>query len=344
MKKVMKGAWRVSITIGLASINLFCAETPPNFTIRRLNPSDTKIVYLFAHGLGANQQQSARLFSRIKEQQPDNSFKYNTRWIIDEPIALFDFPDAKNDNNEYYNEYVNLGQKQDIERLKHAYEKILEKHPDAEIILVGVSRGSVAIINFIATYQPDHVRALILESPFDTLKNIIKHMLERFHVSWIPFSNRIAYKIAQKYFPSLDLKGIVPLDVVEKLPYNVPIIIVHSKKDRVIPIKSSRKLYLNLKQTGHDHVHLLELKSGNHGKIIHGADGDYYQNVVHAFYEKYNLPYDKQCAKHGRQFLSSAQPSISEILIRMKKKRTTGLDDTEDELESGKDTDRETAL
>jgi predicted esterase len=274
------------------------------------------VSYLFAHGLGATYNQATSLFAQIRCEQADGSIVCNPYWIMKDPIALFNFPDAKNDQNEYHKEAVNLGQQKDMARLHEAIRATKNELPNHDLILAGISRGSAAIINYVALYQPDCVKALVLESPFDTLKSIINHLMKRFGVSWVPFSEKIGFKIAQSQFPELDLQGVVPLKTAPYLPYDLPILLIHSKKDKVIPVKCSREIYMILRQTGHQHVYLFELHNGAHGKLMNGPDAIHYQNVVHAFYKKYKLPHHEPFARDGEHLLLLSQPTINDVKIR----------------------------
>lgn len=287
-----------------------------NLTI--LHATDTvnhyNIGYLFAHGLGATQEQ-AYLFLEPSQ------------WIIKKPTILFDFPDAKNNMMEYHHEYVNLGQTLDIEKLTWALDQAHLAMPENKFVVMGLSRGAVAALNATAMLnnntinQPSFIAALVLESPFDTIKNVIKHLLRRFCVGWIPYSKELAYKIAKKNFPLLNIDGIVPLNIVSKISKEIPIIIIHSQRDKTISIDSSRNLYLAFLNAGHPHVYFLELASGDHGKLLQGIEGDLYRNVVHAFYKKYNLPCNPLFAQIGETMLRYCQPTVDEIHRRMRKTR-----------------------
>lgn len=305
---------KLYLCIFVAYIHVLTYTMHDNFTIHQgTTAHDKSTVYLFAHGFGATHQQGLRLFSRDYCHQ---------RWLMDYPIALFDFPDAKNDNNDYLRKYVNLGQEKDIERLRLAYTKTVELFPNHAIILVGISRGATTIINFVACYHPENVKALVLESPFDLLSSVIKHLLGRFHISWLPFAKKISTTLCQHYFPAINLNGVFPLATVDKIPANMPIIFIHSQKDSVIPITSSQRLYNKLKQTGHDHVYILELASGDHGKLIQGSDGNSYLYAVHAFYKKYGYAHDHDFAQKGAYLLAYCQPSSNEIKNRISIKKS----------------------
>ena len=271
-----------------------------------------KIGYLFAHGLGATQEQSSLFLP--------TSIK---KWLINKPAVLFDFPDSKSNNMEYYNAKVNLGQELDIQRFDTIFHKAITRLTDYKFILSGISRGAATIINYVALNHPEQISALVLESPFDTLINIIKHLLRRFHVSWIPFSKKIAFKIAKKHFPLLNPNGIFPIKVINRIPSTLPILFIHSRNDRTIPINSSRNLYKSLIQAGHHNAYIFELASGDHGKLMLGDESELYKNVVHAFYKRYHLPHDPFSAQLGEPMLKYCQPTLDEINKRIRRNRSS---------------------
>lgn len=279
----------------------------PNFIIHFPQDNNHSTVYLSAHGLGATQQQAQALL-------PHNKY-----WIINMPLAVFDFPDAKPSHLEYDPKQVNLGQQADIDRLRYAYYKTRQELPHHDIVLTGVSRGAVTAYNCIALHKLENVKALVLESPFDTFNSVVKHLLRRFHIGWIPFSRKLAIRYVKKTFPLFDINGIFPLNISHMMPCDIPILIVHSKKDKTIPIKSSRLIYCALLQNGHKDVYLLELNEGDHGKLIAGPEGELYQNVVHAFYKKYNLPHNPTFAQRGEAILKNCQPSLESMKKYAKK-------------------------
>lgn len=270
----------------------------------------SKIVYLFAHGLRSSYMQSHKLTEGFNKE----------RWIMHKPLACFNFPDAKTEKTICEKKEVNLGQEQDVACLAQAYEQTLaETSPDHGVVLVGISRGSATILNFAALHKPEQVKAIVAECPFDTLESIIRHLLRRFYVHWVPFSQKAGTKIVSKQFPLLDCKGIFPLKTVEGIPSTIPVMLVHSAHDNVVPINSSRRLYCQLTKAGHKHVYLLELASGAHGKALAGKDGESYQYAVHAFYKRHNLPHNEVWAKKGENLLNCCQPDIGEVQKRIKK-------------------------
>jgi len=317
---------------GVLIFPLLLKSAESNFMIHSLNETvsneavsmEKKVGYIFAHGLGANQEQ-ALLFS------PNQTNK----WLINKPLVLFDFPDAKNNPMEYHSSHVNLGQEHDIARLKESFEKAESTLQGYKFIIAAISRGSATAINFVALHQPESVAALVLESPFDTITNVIQHLLRRFYVNWVPFSKKIALKLAKSSFPRLNPKGIVPLNVIHKIKSTIPIMIIHSSRDRTIPINSSRNLYRSLLLAGHPHAYFLELASGEHGKLVYSIESDLYAHVLHAFYKKYDLPHNPHFAAQGENMLKHCQPTLDEINKKIKKNRSRSdyLDDDCDEID-----------
>ncbi|MGE0010350.1 MAG: alpha/beta hydrolase family protein [Candidatus Babeliales bacterium] len=276
--------------------------SPACFSLYKHARKQDEIIYLFAHGLRSSQNQGLTLFSN----------HYNKHsWIIQQPFMLFDFPDAHEKKGYCRDEHVNLGQEEDIERMKLAYEYAIKKLPQSEgFVLTGISRGAATCINFVAMHQPERVKAVVIESPFDTIKSVVNHLLNRFNLSWMPYSSDIGMMLIDTKFERLDTQGIFPVDLIAHIPGHVPILIVGSHSDDVVPIASVRKLYTALKRTGHAHVYLLELSAGRHGRLIKGEQGPLYAACVHAFYERYGLPHVPELVEYGREILAQCQPEV----------------------------------
>ncbi len=299
----MRRLWSM-LLFGVAIINNVRAiPTPACFSLYKHNRKQDEVAYLFAHGLRSSQQQGLTLFS--------NHYNKNS-WIIQQPFLLFDFPDAHEKKGYCRDQHVNLGQEEDIERMRLAYEYVDKKLPDITgVILTGISRGAATCINYMATCQPEKVRALVIESPFDTIKSVIDHLLKRFNLNWMPYSSDVGMMLIDTKFETLDTQGIFPLDVIGHIPGHVPMLIIGSHSDDVVPIASVRRLYATLKRTGHAHVYLLELTKGRHGRLIQGDQGHLYASCVHAFYARYGLPHIPELIDEGQCILDLCQPDIA---------------------------------
>lgn len=292
----------VSMIICVPSEVIEAIPSPARFALYHHNKKQNEVAYLFAHGLRSSQDQGLKLFS--------NHYNKHT-WIIQQPFMLFDFPDAHEKRGHCRDEHVNLGQEQDIERMKQAYDFAYKKLPNVEgFVLTGISRGAATCINFMVMHQPDNIKALVIESPFDTLKSVVDHLLKRYNLGWIPFSGDVSMMFIENKFECLDMQGIFPVHLIAHIPPTIPILIIGSHSDDVVPISSVRKLYATLKRTGHQHVYLLELTQGRHGRLIQGAQGWLYASCVHAFYATYGLPHNHDLVEEGQQILAECQPDF----------------------------------
>lgn len=283
------------------------------------------VVYIFAHGLGANKNQGIDLLL------PESKVLKNNEWIVHYPSVFFNFPDAKHEPGDYDRAKVNLAQQDDCQRLKEVYRKVRTDYPDHTIVLVGISRGAATILKVASQEQLDNLGALVLESPFDTLSSIIDHLLRRFCVQWVPFAEHMARAICKKHFPNIDIQGTFPIDVAHQLPKEIPVLFIHSKKDKVVPLNSSRLLYSKLINNGHTDAYLLELNAGLHGKLVQGPDKDCYLFAVQAFYKKYGLPHEPDMAQRGHYILESARPNIEEVYNALQKRVSYADESTEHE-------------
>lgn len=285
----------------------------------------TDVAYLFAHGLGATGIQANMYAKRFSEHPyPDSNC-----WILGTPLIVFNFPDAKNDNIEYHSKKVNLGQTLDMETLKGAYEQAKELLPHYGMVMFGVSRGAVTILNAVGSYQFQDLRAIIVESPFDRIKNVIKHLMHQYCLGWIPFSKNIGCAIMQKKFPAINLEGIFPIQVVRNIPKELPILLIHSRKDKVIPPDCSRRLYMELVESGHYNTYYLELASGEHARLLCDAEQKLYRNIVNAFYKRFALPHKESYARKAEHLLDYCKPTIDEVKQWSRDKRTIDIEQEE---------------
>ncbi|MDP3889274.1 MAG: hypothetical protein Q8Q25_01885 [bacterium] len=247
--------------------------------------------YLFSHGIADTQAQAHR---------------YKQPGIVAEPLTTFDYPDATTRFWRLNFWYTNFGQEKDIEALKHTYgiqqeQMNLAHETNAPVVLFGLSRGASTILNFIAQHNPSNIQAIVLESPYDHVNSIAKHLAYQLHLSSFPHASNLIHYLMSLLFFGYNRNGIQPIDSVPKIQNrNIHILILCSKKDQWVPWKSSRNLF----NAGHTQVHFIALDHGKHAKILVGTDRDTYHSVVHAFYKKYGLSHHKDYAVCGEKILS----------------------------------------
>lgn len=240
-------------------------------------------VYVYAHGLANTAAQA-----------------FNYKGVLfDGPVVTFDFPDAT--RNFWRVNIINsaLGQKKEVDHLAAILKHRIQQNPQAVYVGIGVSRGTATWLNVMGIYQFEQVKALILESPLDSIASTvspIQHAL-------LPF-----------IFMHYNEKGMQPRDHIADIPKDLPILIICVKDDHRVPYTSSVEVYRLLQESGHKNTHILVFESGNHGKFVLGDHRTMYKNVAHAFYKKYGLPYNKKAAKLGQKIFKQTQPKPEDIL------------------------------
>jgi len=262
-----------------------------------------QVWYLFSHGIADTYKQA---YKYVKTYKIGKNTFHNTQYLITRPFLTFNYPDAHEGFLRINRNETSFAQDNEIARLKLRFEKTMryaqEKEPgDNEIIIFGLSRGASAALNLVALYNLPAVKALVLESPFDSVATIIDNKRKQLHLEWL--SHDTGEYIMENIFRRYDRNGVRPIDLVSKIRKDLPILIICSKKDQLVPCHSSVKLYQKLKESGHNAVHLFITDHGKHSKILEAQDGDTYQAVVHAFYKKYGLPHNTEFALQGKKYL-----------------------------------------
>lgn len=271
-----------------------------------ISPTHAPINFLYAHSFGDSSTEVFRymLYNR--------KGRFNRNALIRHgSVFTFNFPDV----SPYFwriNPYqTSLAQDNDIRALHNAYAEtmitVLNNNMAPDTILLGLSRGASTIINFMALYNPEHIKAIILESPFDHMNTIVNHKLADFNLSGIPIVNILSHLLIRTIFKQYKPKGTAPINCIHTLNPHVPILMICSREDAVVPYESTLSLYKKLKAHGHQHAYLLVLEHGKHAFALFGADGDMYAATVHAFYKKYMLPHDETLANRGVEVLKKCQ-------------------------------------
>ncbi len=289
-------------------------------------------VYLFAHGLFANQNlafyyaQVPDIMTQIQNNQLHAQIKSGYKhiwqlqsitddlfWIIKNPFYTFNFPDALRG---FDGAQTSLAQENEIQTLANEYEKIKEKR----IVLVGMSRGASTILNFLGTRPSGSIVAAIVESPFDSVVETLDTLCKIAGVDWVPMF--IRHTSPNLFFSKYDPNGIFPIKVAHNINKEVPLLIIASLEDTLIPALNSASIYFKLRDCGHQHVYFLLLDKGVHAYLLENDDAPFYFNTVHAFYKKYNLPHNQTFAAQGDALLAQCQPSKKAVDDALKNKKS----------------------
>ena len=274
------------------------------------------ITYLFSHGFADSYRQGYKYVKKYTWCGMEYRNKY---YIIDGEVKTFNYPDAliKPFTNIFR---TSLGQDSEIAVLQKEYKKI-----EDDVVLIGVSRGAAAALNFLAESE---VKAAVLEAPFDHVETV-------FDFCWYAqLMNNVLCAgkkgCLHRFFEKVscyEKDGRQPIALVEKIRKDLPILIICSEIDNTIPFTASINLYKKLCKTGHDHAYLFKLKEGKHAKLLWGKDGERYQNVVHAFYKKYGLPHNDEFAQKGASDFKRCRPGFDELDMDIEENRLKSSQD-----------------
>jgi len=278
--------------------------------------TDRCCTVLFSHGIADTYKQA---FWYAQSYTYNNIKYYNDRHLFSCSFVSFNYPDATEGILRVKRQETSFGQKNEITRLYSAYNKTIkwsyERWNNCNIILFGLSRGASNIGIFAGTHDiKQHVKAIILESPYYIFSDVLSYMLHKNNLTWIPLS--YAHTMAEMIFKRYTRFGVSPASAIENIPQDMPILLVCSKEDTTVPYTTTVAFYNKLKESGHTNAYILILNHGKHAKLLSGPEGDIYQAVVHAFYKKYNLPYNCAIAAQGESLLLQCQPQHITIKVK----------------------------
>jgi hypothetical protein len=270
--------------------------------------SFAETVTLFSHGIADKWSQ---INQYLKSYVKHDEIHYNERYLINTHHCVsFNYPDATDRFYRVnYNE-TSFGQENEIARLYNAYQKTLERHENCDIILWGLSRGASNLCIFAGLYQLDNVKAIILESPYCTMGEVIASIMKKKNLDqWLPLS--YGETVAEFIFKKYTRYGYNPANCIENISKNIPIFIICSEEDHLVPCSSSINVYKKLVEAGNKDVYIFITKKGKHAAILQGPEGENYQYVLNAFYKKYNLTYVAADAEKGESLLELCQPQFN---------------------------------
>lgn len=226
------------------------AETPTpeqsQYSLINENQLETKrYLILFAHGIDTNP--SAYITQA-------GSYAH----ILQCSALTFSFNDTLN--------RINFAQDTDLHCLERAYNCALQNYPHKKIVLIGISRGASTIIKFLAERQRPQVCCVILESPWDTLRNLTAHISNQY-LTYVPGSAHMLNALAHS-LPNVKNDQDEVIDAVDQLSTNIPIHIIYSTADKVVPPHGTENV-IEILQLNNQTVSSICLPNGKHGKLSH---------------------------------------------------------------------------
>lgn len=268
---------------------------------------DQKHTVLFLHGLVDDHTQAHEYFKETDELKKRHNTSGNYLHDLSNTnlrSVQFDYGNGTLAKFLYASRST-LAQSKEIERVNEAYNGIDESN---SVLLDGTSNGASVGIGFVAKYNP-RLAGMILQAPYDSVKGVIQENIKNEN------GKRYAYAGVQKLFPGHNPSLESPIEQIKYIHNkDLPILIVCSKKDWVVPYKSTVRVYKEFVTQGFVNAYILITKAGKHAKILWGPDGKLYQNVVHAFKKKYHIPgYNESFANAGLSLLEKCQLSLEQV-------------------------------
>lgn len=150
------------------------------------------------------------------------------------------------------------------------------------LFAIGCSMGSASLLKAMATKSKgSKVQAIVLDSGFDDLKGKVYHTFNK-KVKWL----KDAFPAVCYAFNKV-LNGAVdqfkPYKLIQDI--EIPILIIHSKEDKVVPVSCAYNLYENATSSKKN---LWIVENSKHIKIFEDYPKEYRQRVLE-FFNKSNI-------------------------------------------------------
>ncbi len=314
----------------ISFLGLLIFGTPIIFAQEQDEGNTKKTPVIVSHGFGANSIRPYLFYTAGNEEllaflygETPETFQQR-RYLFDErlhKVFSFNYGDILIDMG-IYGSIPNpfnacIAQQRDMENLKMTLDKI----EGGRVIGFGHSRGAATWLTLLGntTYE-NKMSLLILEAPFATMKSTaffrwISQFLLIIHKIFVDIdTNHWGERLFNCVFGAYRFNDIEPIKVACKIDSSIPILIVHTKNDEIIPINDSRDLYIALKESGHN-VYLFEPDEGDHTALLTANGCDEYVFLVHALYKHYQLPFREEYASQIKE-ISAYQPTIQEVMKR----------------------------
>lgn len=170
------------------------------------------------------------------------------------------------------------------------------------ILWGGCGRGAATLFTALARTTadyPDFTKFLILEAPYLNIHDVFRHWCGGW---WWRYCT--VWSCPKQ-----------PESYVNRFPMTIPILVVGSRGDRVVPVEQVRAFVNELASLSFD-VHYLELERAGHGRYgvfnpsivdLGEEDAVLYRRVLHAAYKDLRLPYIDEMARMGREAWACAK-------------------------------------
>jgi len=204
---------------------------------------------------------------------------------------------------DYFYDHKNFdfGQGINIDCLDLIYTELARKNPKAPLVIAATCIGAKIALEFAANRNCNHIQALILESPFINVTQLMKN-LDSAYGNWLPFDIK---SVLKWYFSNSKAALVNPHADLARINPRLPIFIAHRHNDTMCTDLDMYQLIQELKKSGNKNIYLLVLGDDRHS---HGHLNNIkeFAQATNAFLAAYNLPHSAELAADGQQLLDIA--------------------------------------
>lgn len=217
--------------------------------------------------------------------------------------------------------HCDLGQRKCIQQLNQFVKasRVLEND---KILCFGASQGAATILNYLATLseeQKQKIAAIILEGPVIDGNEAVRHTAANMFppASYLPFSRIWLPWIAKTQLPAYNPLGKQAIRMTNKIPKNIPIILLHATGDHEVPINTTRRFYQELIKNGHQGVYLFEVPVEQHLELLYSNKQQDPLNAIQRIYDKSNIPFPLRYTSNTTNNIEFYKPSSEEVSKRI---------------------------
>lgn len=187
-----------------------------------IHNNDSNKYIIAVHGIWSN---SSYMYQYGKE---FDKFGYN--------FLLVDQRAAGKSQGKYYT----YGFKESFDLLQWI-DTLIEKYPDVQICLFGVSMGAATVMMSLKNKLPNNVKCVVEDCGFSSVKEEFDHVLKNdYKISFTSIPLQLLEKSMNDTF-GINFEDI---NVKKSLDNNeIPILFIHGKKDKLVPYEMSLRLY-----------------------------------------------------------------------------------------------------
>lgn len=180
---------------------------------------------------------------------------------------------------------MNLAGPEDVTQYLNAIRDCIKKYPEKKIVLFGTSRGASVVmvtLSMLSLEEQSHIKLAIAEAPFATVQSVLENTYPK---SLVPLMLNGLEKATM-----FQRDQYSPLESVQsgRFAISVPLLIVTSKVDNIVPPKETQQL-IDILRERHLSLHLLELEHSHHSfmSLQNRDDIQKYEDKLASLYKEF---------------------------------------------------------